>query len=301
MAQTYNLDQMIITSTATNFEKNLKNELVIGKAAKAEMKSGLKIGDEVNIIMPAETSFQKWDGGDLNEPEKIKSSLVKVPVDQGYQVNFELEASKALQIEEAGNSDKAAKLVAEYSDNAMYQAKNKVDSYLGSLYPLAGTKETNSGAAIALTSASAENCFKILANVKAKMSRLNAWESGRMLAFLPPEIIAIMLGMPFVQYTESQVKDKAIGEISKKAGFKIFESNNVGSTESGGTITYYPLFAVEGKTFAAPIQKSLQLIPYMRDESLNKAYKGGFVFGGTVPNAKRLATAMVTCTISNYS
>lgn len=34
------------------------------------MKSGLKIGDEVNIIMPAETSFQKWDGGDLNEPEK---------------------------------------------------------------------------------------------------------------------------------------------------------------------------------------------------------------------------------------
>ena len=39
----------------------------------------------------------------------------------------------------------------------------------------------------------------------------------------------------------------------------------------------------------------------MRDESLNKAYKGGFVFGGTVPNAKRLATAMVTCTISNYS
>ena len=38
MAQTYNLDQMIITSTATNFEKNLKNELVIGKAAKADKK-----------------------------------------------------------------------------------------------------------------------------------------------------------------------------------------------------------------------------------------------------------------------
>lgn len=301
MAQTYNLDQMIITSTSTNFEKNLKNELVIGKAAKADMKSGIKMGDEVDIIMPAEANLEKWDGGDLAAPEKVNASIVKVPINKGYYANFEIEEAKAMQIESEKDSSKKAKLVAEYSDNIMYKTKNEVDAYLGSLYAMAGTKETNSGAAIALTSASAETCFKILANVKAKMSRLNVWESDKMLAFLPPEMIAIMLGMPFIQYTETQVKDKAIGEISKKAGFRIFESNNVASTTANDVTTYYPLFAVEGKTFAAPIQDTLKLMPYVRDESVNKAYKGTFVFGGTVPNAKRLATAMVTCTISSYS
>jgi len=301
MAQTYNLDQLIVTSTATALEKRLEKELIIGKLAKKEFKDGAKLGDEVNIIMPAEVSMTKWDGGDLTAPEKINSSIVKVPIDQGRQVNFELEKAKEIQIAEAGNTDKGAKLVAEYSNDALYQARDAVDSYLGNLYPMAGTVESNSGSAIALTSASAEKCFAILANVKAKLSRLNVWKTGKMIAILPPEMIAIMLGMSFIQYTESQVKDKEVGKVSEKAGFEIFESNNIGSTEAGGTITYYPLFGVEGEVFAAPIQKGLNLIPYMRDESINKAYKGAFIFGGSVPNAKKLATAKVTCAISDYS
>lgn len=301
MTQTYNLDQLIVTSTSAVFEKRLEKELVIGKLAKADFRNGMNHGDEVNVIMPANVTMSKWDGGDLKAPEKVASSIVKVPVNQGRQVNFELEEAKAKQIEEAGQTEKGAKLISEYSSDALYQARDAVDSYLGGLYGLAGSTETKIGnAAIELTNDKADLCYAILANVKAKMSRFNVWKSDKMLAILPPEMIAIMLGMNFMQYTEMQVKDKALGEISKKAGFRIFESCNVAQTGSSGDFTYYPLFGVEGETFAAPIQKNLKLIPYMRDESLNKAYKGGFIFGGSVPNSKKLATAKVKITLNKY-
>ncbi|MCQ2975123.1 MAG: hypothetical protein MJ211_10005 [Bacteroidales bacterium] len=299
MAQTYDLNQSIITSTAAQFEKRLENELVIGKLAKTELKSGAKMGDEVNVIMPAEVALTKWDGGDLSAPEKIKSGIVKVEINQGYVVNFELEKAKELQITSASN-DVAAKLIDEYSSDAMYKAKDRVDAYLGGLYGLAGHVEDNSGSAISLTADTADKAFTILSNVKAKLSRFNAWKTGKMLAILPPEMISLMLGMSFNVYTEGQVKDRAIGELSQKVGFKILESNNVAITGSGVNTVYHPLFGVEGETFAAPLQKGLELVSYMRDESLNKAFKGAFVFGGNCPNSKKLATANVKVTLGSY-
>lgn len=300
MAQTYNLNQAIITSAATQFEKRLENELVIGKLAKTELKSGIKMGDEVNVFMPAEASVTRWDGGDLTAPEKVKSGIVKVSIDQGYQVNFELEKAKELQIVSASN-DVAAKLIDEFSASAKYQARDIVDAYLGGLYGMAGHTETNSGNAITIDASHADRAYTILANMKAKFSRVNAWKSDKMLAFLPPEMIAVMLGMTFMQYTEMQVKDKALGEISKKAGWRIFESNNVAAVKDGDDTILNPVFGIEGETFAAPLQQSLELIPYMRDESVNKAFKGTFVFGGSCPNSKKLGTAKVKVTLGSYS
>lgn len=301
MAQTYNLNQAIITSAASQFEKRLENELVIGKLAKTKLKNGMKMGDEVNVFMPAEATVTRWDGGDLTAPEKINSGIVKVPIDQGYQVNFELEKAKELQIVSA-STDVAAKLIDEFSSSAKYQARDNIDKYLGGLYGLAGHQETNAGSAIAIDAAHADRAYTILANMKAKFSRANAWKSDKMLAILPPEMIAVMLGMTFMQYTEMQVKDKALGEISKKAGWRIFESNNVATVDGANdTVILNPIFGIEGETFAAPIQQSLDLIPYMRDESVNKAFKGTFVFGGTCANSKKLGAAKVTVTLGSYT
>lgn len=299
MAQTFDLNQAIITSAATQFEKRLENELVIGKLAKTEMTSGIKMGDTINVFMPAEATVTRWDGGDLTAPEKVKSGIVKVEINQGYQVNFELEKAKELQIVDA-KQDVAAKLIDEFSASAKYQARDIIDAYLAGLYGLAGHQETNSGSAIEIDADHADRAYTLLANMKAKFSRANAWKSDKMLAFLPPEMIAVMLGMNFMQYTEMQVKDKALGEISKKAGWRIFESNNVAAVEAGGDTILNPIFGIEGETFAAPIQETLDLMPYVRDESVNKAFKGTFVFGGNCPNSKKLGAAKVKVTLGTY-
>lgn len=287
MTEKYNLKTMIPTAVAASFEKRLEKELVIGKAARIEFKDGVNKGDEVKVIMPARVTVNKWDGGDLDTPEKLDASDVKVKIDQGLYVNFELEKAKEIQIQNAKNADEAAKLIDEYSSDARYQVRDAVDTALGQLYTMAGSKIDKNGSAYALTQ---NNFFQFLADMKAKMARLNVFQSGKMSCYLPPEAVAVALGMTMSQYTESQVKDIKTGFVSEKAGWKIYESNNVAVVDNSGTKLYYPLFTVDGRTFAAPLQKSLELIPYMRDESVNKAFKGTYVFGRGVPNAKYLGT-----------
>ena len=297
MAQTYNLKSMIPTSVAASFEKRLEKELVIGRAARVEFKDGINKGDEVKVIMPARVSVKKWDGGDLEAPEIVDKSEVKVKIDQGLYVNFELEKAKEIQIQQARTQDEAAKLIDEYSADARYQVRDAVDSALGQLYPMAGSKIDKNGGAYALTQ---ENFFKFLADMKAKMARLNVFSAGKMSCYLPPEAVAVALGMTMSQYTESQVKDIKTGFISEKAGWKIYESNNVAVVDNSGTLNYYPLFTVDGRTFAAPLQKTLDLIPYMRDESVNEAFKGTFVFGRGVPNSKYLGTCCWSIATGDY-
>lgn len=297
MVQTYNLNSMIPTAIAASFEKRLEKELVIGKAARVEFKNGINKGDEVKVIMPARVNVKKWDGGDLEAPDKIDKSEVKVKIDQGLYVNFELEKAKEIQIQNAQTSDEAAKLIDEYSADARYQVRDAVDTALGQLYTMAGSKIDKNGGAYALTQ---DNFYKFLADMKAKMSRNNVFQSGKMSCYLPPEAVAVALGMTLSQYTESQVKDIKTGFVSEKAGWKIYESNNVAVVDNANTKLYYPLFTVDGRTFAAPLQKSLDLIPYMRDESVNKAFKGTFVFGRGVPNSKYLGTCCWSIAEGSY-
>lgn len=297
MTQTYNLNSMIPTAVAASFEKRLEKELVIGKAARVEFKDGVNKGDEVKVIMPARVTVSKWDGGDLKDPEIIDESSVNIKIDQGLQVNFELEKAKEIQIQNTKNPDEAAKLIDEYSADARYQVRDAVDTALAQLYTMAGSKIDKNGGAYALTQ---ENFFKFLADMKAKMSRKNVFQSGKMSCYLPPEAVAVALGMTMSQYTESQVKDIKTGFISEKAGWKIYESNNVAVVNNSGTNLYYPLFTVDGRTFGAPLQKSLDLIPYMRDESVNKAFKGTFVFGRGVPNSKYLGTCCWSIAEGSY-
>lgn len=293
MTQTLNLNQIIPTAVAKSFEKRLEKELVIGKAARKEFKNGLKMGDEIDIIMPARTEMSDWDGGDLKTAQKIDSTIVKVKIDTGKQVNFELEAAKELQIQ-GSTPDVAAKLIDEYSSDARYQARNAIDAALGKLYPMAGLKIADSNG----YNLTKDNFAQFLADMKAKFARANVFKSGQMSVYIPPEAAAVALGMSYKQYTESEVKDIKTGLLQTQAGWKIYESNNVYMDSNN---IFYPLFTVDGMSFAAPIQKELNLIPYMRDESLNKAFKGGFVFGAGVPNANYLGYATWKIPTSTYA
>ena len=123
----------------------------------------------------------------------------------------------------------------------------------------------------------------------------SAWVNGKMAAIFPPEAIAVMLGMTQLQYTESQIKDTVTGFVTEKAGWKIYESNNIASPD---TNTYRPLFGIEGESLASVIQSDMNLVPYMRDESLNKAYKGAAVYGVGAPRADKLGTVKLKVELS---
>lgn len=292
MAQTFNLNLAIPTAIKAGIEKKLNNDLVIGRAARVDFKSGIKLHDEVNVIMPPRVTLNDWDGGDFENLEKVTTTIAKVKIDTGKYINFELEKAKEVQIMGAP-APEAQALIDEYTSDARYQVKDAVDETLGLLFPMAGAKIEKSGG-YELTQ---DNFFQFLADMKAKFIRNNAWESGKMCVFIPPEAAAKALNMSLLQYTESQVKDIKTGMLAEKAGWKIYETNNIKPDSSS---VYHPLFAIEGRTFAAPIQKDLEIIPYMRDESINKAFKGGFVFGASVPNAKLLGTATWKITANSY-
>ena len=290
------LEQLICTQYSKDFEKNFENSLVIGKLAAKKYEEGMSFGDEKDVIMPGRVTLSDWDGGDLNTAEKVKSSVVKVKVDQGKQVNFEIEHAKAVQMANAGDSNAQAKLASEYTSDAVYQFRDAIDAALGKLYPFAGyVIDDGSGGAVSITS---NNALSLLAYMKSKFSRGHngsAWQNGKMIAVLPPELIAIMLGMTMLQYTESQVKDVQSGMVLEKAGWKIYESNNIYSPSTG---VFQPLFGVEGETLASVIQKDMKLIPYMREESINEAYKGAGMFGVSAPRSDMLGTAKISLSVS---
>lgn len=289
------LENLICSQYSKNFEKNLQDSLVIGKLAATKYEEGMSFGDEKDVIMPGRVTLSDWDGGDLNTAEKVKSSIVKVKVDQGKQVNFEIEYAKAVQMS-GGEGEGQAKLASEYTQDALYQFRDAVDTALAKLYPYAGyVIDDGNGGAVEIT---ANNALSLLAYMKTKFSRGHngsAWKNGKMIAILPPELIAIMLGMTMLQYTESQVKDVQKGVVLEKAGWKIYESNNIYSPSEG---VFQPLFGVEGETLASVIQKDMKLIPYMRTESINEAYKGAGMFGVSAPRADLLGTAKISLAVS---
>jgi len=288
------IEEIICTQYSQTFEDNFKNDMVIGRLAAQKYADNLLYGDEANVVMPGRVAMNDWDGGDLEYPEKITSSIVKIKVNKGKQVNFELERDKEIQMEQDLSNGQFT-LVDEYISDARYQFRDAVDAALGALYPFAGYVLDDGGSDIILTP---DNAFDVLSFMKAKFARGNngsAWVNNKMAAIFPPEAIAVMLGMSYLQYTESQVKDKATGFVTEKAGWRIYESNNIVSPAAN---SYRPLFGIEGGSLACVIQKDMALVPYMRDESLNKAFKGGAVYGVSAPRADKFGTAKISITLN---
>lgn len=284
------LDTLIKTVYSENYEKNLENELVLDKLSATKYAANLKMGDEMDVELPGQATLQKWDGGDLQDVEEAGVSVAKIKVDQGMSANFEISQAKAVQINKS-NTEEATKLAKEYSNSANYQFADAIDSKIGQLYATAGLV-LNNGTAITVTT---DNILKVLSNMKALFSRKKAWVTGKMAAFLPPEMTAILNQVPNLTNSEAGHKERAKGWVRELSGWQIYESNNIAADTDG---YFYPLFGVIGETTASVKQKNMELIPYMREKSINKAYKGAGVFGVGTARPDKLGTAKIKATLS---
>ena len=284
------LNTLIPTVYAKNYEKNLENELVLDLLSATKYAANLQLGDEMNVELPGEATLTKWSGGDLPDPEKAVVSVAKIKVDRGMSANFELEKAKVIQINKS-NTEEATKLSAEYSNSANYQFADTIDSEIGKLCTTAGLI-LNSGNVINVT---VDNILRVLSNAKAMFSRGKAWKTGKMGAFLPPEMTAILNQVPNLTNSEVGHAERRKGWVRELAGWQIYESNNIFVDEDG---YMYPLFGVIRETTASIKQKDMSLISYMRDESLNPAFKGAGVFGVGNARPDKLGTAKVQVSLT---
>ena len=78
-----NDEQFMIQTFNQSFKKYLYDETVVGKLANTELKDNLRLGTEIDIIMPATVTLSNFTGGELNDAEEAANSVAKVRIDKG--------------------------------------------------------------------------------------------------------------------------------------------------------------------------------------------------------------------------
>lgn len=295
------LEQLIIGTFNQAFKKYYYDELVIGKLAHSEFKSGVKTGDEVDVIMPGTVKMFDYDGKkDLPDAEEVTNSIVKIRIDRGKAFHFELQDMQKKQIENCPDLKQKVNLVKEYSTDAIKQFAATVDKAYGELYTRAGYYVHNGDkAAPTAIEISKTNVKDLLSYMQAIFKRgdnegHNSWIDGQMLAIVPPEFQFFLSGMSDLEYVESGHRKIEKGYVGTLAGWDILISNNVKGITNGDTITYFPLFGIKGKTLAGGVSDNLNTKSYMPERNFNTRYKGYGLYGVGAPRSDFFGTAMVS-------
>ena len=295
------LDQLIVGTFEQCFKKYFYDELVIGKLAHSEFKSGVQKGDEVDVIMPGTVAMFDYDGGDLPDAEVVTNSSTKVRIDKGRGFHFELKEIERKTIENAKDAGQKVNLVKEYSMDAVKQFASTVDQAYADLYTRAGHYvDGGEGKSITL---SESNVKELLAYMQAKFKRGDNkghtnWIDGQMIAIVPPEFQFFLGKVEDYAYVESGHKKIEKGFVGKLAGWDILVSNNVKGVTAEGKTTYYPLFGIKGKTLAGGVSSDLNTTPYKPEKNFNTRYKGYGLYGVGAPRADFLGSAKVEATMT---
>ena len=288
------IENLIITTIDEHFDKHLYDELVIGKLAHTQAKTGVNKGDEINVMMPATIDMFKYAGGDLPDAEMVTTSYTKVRVDEGEAFHFEIDKVKEQQILNAPNAKAQKDLVKEYGEDATKQYAAHLDQAYGQLYTRAGHYlSNNDGSAITLD---ADYAKEILAYMQTKFQRGDGkghtnWRDGQMIVIVPPEYEFYLGKLDELKYTESGQRKTEKGYIGKLAGWEIYTSNNIATDAEGN---FYPLFGMRGKTLAGGVSKTLNTISYMPEKNFNTRYKGFGLYGVGAPRADFLGAVKIS-------
>lgn len=287
------IEQLIKSAFSKAFNKYIYNEMVVGKLAHTELKTGKSKGDEVDVIMPGTVTTFAYDGGDLPEAEAVTTSVAKVKLDKGMAVHFKLKKIEEDMITNAPSDEKQIELVKNYTDDAIKQFAATVDKSYANLYTRAGHYVDNSGNAIELTPKLAKEIF---AYMQAKFQKGDekghtSWITGQMLAIVPPEY-QYYLGRldEFYQGVESGHKKIEKGFIGKLYGWDILVSNDLARNEDG---SIYPLFGLRNRTLAGGVIKDLNMQHYIPEKNFDTNYKGYSLYGVGAPRADYLGTVKI--------
>lgn len=274
--------EMFIKSAFTKaFNKYIYDELVIGKLAHVDFKTGKNKGDEVDVQMPGMVNVFDYAGGDLPDAEDVTTSKTKVKLDKGAAVHFGLKQIEEDMIKNAPTEEKQVDLIKDYTDDAIKQIAAKVDKAYGKLYTRAGHYVDCSSATFTPKLAKEIFAYMQAHFQKGDNKGHTNWIDGKMLCIVPPEY-QYYLGQldNFYQGVESGHKKIEKGFIGKLYGWDIVVSNNLAR---GADDSVYPLFGIKGKTLAGGIIKDLHMQDYVPEKSFDRKYKGYTLFGVGAP------------------
>jgi len=301
-------DQLIIGTFEECFRKYLYDEMVFGKLAHTEFKSGINRGDEVDVIMPGTVALSDYDGESaLADPEKIVTSATKVRIDRGKSFHFYLQEIEKRMIENAPNIKQKVLYAKEYASDAVKQFAAAVDKAYASLYTRAGYVidkgsvsggSANAGKGLDLD---AEYARELLSLMRTKFQEgdkngHNNWVDGQMVAIVPPSFEFYLGKLQMYGEVESGHRKIEKGFIGRLEGWDIMVSNNCAGytdTNNSNKFTQAALFGVRGKTLAGGVSKNLNTKSYEPEKTFNTAYKGYGLFGVGAPRADFLGTALI--------
>lgn len=287
------IKQLVTGTFEACFAKYFYDELVIGKLAHSEFKSGVKRGDEVDVFMPPTVDLFDYTGGDLPDAELVTNSSTKVAINKGKAFHFEIDEVQQEVIKNAPDVKQQVKLIKEYSSDAIKKFAATVDMAYADLYTRAGHYVDDEGNAIELTP---EISKDLLAYMQAKFKKGDGkghtnWVDGQMIAIVPPEYQFYLGKLEQYGNVESGHKKLEKGFVGTLSGWDILVSNNIKRNEDGSC---YPLFGVKGKTLAGGVSKELNMKHYMPEKNFNTRYKGYGLYGVGAPRADFFGTAKIS-------
>ena len=235
-----------------------------------------RLGDTVHINTLADLTIGTYAANtDMNAPETLATTGQQLAIDQAKYFNF--------QIDDVDAAQAAGPLMDEAMQRAAYGIADVVDAFIFKTIHDAVVSNNKIGSAttpttIATPSAAYENLVKLRTIMAKNNVPTSTWQAA-----VCPDFMALLLQDDrFVKAgTDAGEARLQNGFVGRAAGFDIYESNNVYSTQTYGTVIAAPAFAT---TFAEQI---IETEAYRLEKRFADGVKGLDVYGAKVvqPNA----------------
>ena len=235
------------------------------------------MGDTVHINNLADLTIGTYTPNNDISVETLATTDTELEIDQAKYFNF--------QIDDVDAAQAAGPLMDAAMQRAAYGIADAVDAYIfGVLHGAvqSGNKIGSAGSPKSISTAS--DAYGYLVQLRTRMAKANVPSMDWQVA-CPPEFMALLLQDDrFVKAGTDAGEDRLQnGFVGRAAGFDIYESNNVYSTQTYQTVIAAPAFAT---TFAEQV---VETEAYRLEKRFADGVKGLDVYGAKTTHAAALA------------
>lgn len=306
MTLTAPYSNLTLKAFAKALEVNLPIKEVFGKLGKNQFETNIKVGDEVDFIMPPEvTVTDLTDNSDLSHQE-LNNNTIKIKCDkQKYYdyaikdpqialVNAMPEKEATIFLTEAVKNATEKFITYAELDRAALYSKAGFNFNASSVYNPSGySTPTN---AYALTDNTIRQFFHDAAAMMGDGQTIDgvprsSWKDDKMLMYVPYKVESLLVGTGDFKYTQKGIENAIKGEIGTYAGWRIIRTNLIQPDNSGN---YHLLFGIEGEALGTIMNKNLTSEKLRSQTFFGDIFRGMGIYGVGVVRRDKLGTAYVS-------
>lgn len=241
-------------------------------------------GDKVHINSIGDITVDDYTkNNDISAPEALTTVKKTLEITEAKYFNFQVDDVDKVQAANGGE------LIDKAMGNAAYQLADVADQYIFAKMA-AGAADGNK---IGETELTAENIYSKIIELRLKLDKANVPTAGRQLA-VPPEAYALLLqDSRFVAGGGSQAEEAVrSGLVGRVAGFEVYESNNLPTTEKGEGSSKYTTTKIIASVATATTyaEQIAETEAYRMEKRFADGVKGLHLYGAEVVDPSRIAT-----------